>query len=104
MTHLEFECSDEKALFILKAARLYDEGLRNLPDWISCDERLPKEDESVLVQPRWADEKFELIIAWRGVNMWTGTDGWGHENGYLDNDEVIAWMPLPTLYKKEGAE
>lgn len=31
MTHLEFYCSDEKATALLKAARLYDEGVELEP-------------------------------------------------------------------------
>lgn len=31
MTHLEFHCSDEKATALLKAARLYDEGVEVEP-------------------------------------------------------------------------
>lgn len=31
MTHLEFHCSDEKATALLKAARLYDEGVELEP-------------------------------------------------------------------------
>ena len=73
----------------------------NVPSkWIPCSERLPEKDQSVLVQPRWADEKFELVIAWRSVNRWSGKDEWEHENDYFDDDEVIAWMPLPEPYKE----
>ena len=31
MTKLEFTCSDEKSVFLLKAARLYDEGVKLEP-------------------------------------------------------------------------
>lgn len=31
MTHIEFHCSDEKATALLKAARLYDEGVELEP-------------------------------------------------------------------------
>lgn len=38
MTKLEFTCSDEKSVFLLKAARLYDEGVKLEPvrhgEWI----------------------------------------------------------------------
>ena len=40
MTHLEFHCSDEKATALLKAARLYDEGVELEPvrhgRWVKC--------------------------------------------------------------------
>lgn len=41
MTHIEFHCSDEKATALLKAARLYDEGVELEPvrhgRWICPD-------------------------------------------------------------------
>ena len=52
MNHLEINCGDEKALFLIEASRLYDEGLRiealvtdtNVGDkWKPCSERLPEE-------------------------------------------------------------
>ena len=89
MTHLEFDCSDEKALFLLKAARLYDEGLRNLPEWISCNERMPEEAGSYLVTTR-------TISGIRYVRP-----GLLYSNGKFGSDSVIAWQLLPKPYEEE---
>ena len=46
MTKLEFTCSDEKSVFLLKAARLYDEGVKLEPvrhgRWIIIEENETK--------------------------------------------------------------
>lgn len=78
---------------------------RNLkePQWIPCSERLPKAGEYVgnvakyyLVQNEYGD----MLVA-----RYTHSGDW--EQIYqlkLCDDEIVAWMPLPEPYKKEGEE
>lgn len=59
--------------------------------WISCSEKLPEDDEIVLV----SDGIDYAIAFWRSdANAWD--DPW---HGWLDSFEfdVRAWMPLPEL-------
>ena len=66
--------------------------------WITCEERLPSEKGFYQVTCEWAGQ-LEVYDLWYGDNEWM-----------LDEDEgevlqkVIAWMPLPQPYKKEGEE
>lgn len=48
MTHIEFDCSDEKAAALLRASRLYDEGVKP-SEWISVKVDLPKDRQRVLI-------------------------------------------------------
>ena len=62
-------------------------------DWIPCEERLPENDEDVLVQM----EDDSMMVDFRTAS----SSGWF----WADNDDLpIAWQPLPAPYKKEGAE
>ena len=89
MTHLEFDCTDEKALFILKAIRLYDEGLRDLPEWIPYSERLPEEEGSYLLTSKTAS----------GISY--VRPGLLYSDGKFGNHDCItAWMPMPLPYQK----
>lgn len=84
----------------------YIENIEKVGEWIPCSERLPHEPktnpvlegknlELYLVTTKYGsdeiDEVYPFRAFWNGVNF---TDGWH----ILD---VIAWMPLPELYKGE---
>ena len=56
---------------------------------------LPDDDQEVLVTTRWGNVCTDI---WhRDVDCCYFEDN-------CDDDDVIAWMPLPESYKKEGAE
>ena len=71
-------------------------------DWISVDERLPKEPKE---NPVFDDKPLELYLVDMGGSyplraFWNGkefTDGWSVL-------KVIAWMPLPEPYRPEGSD
>lgn len=76
------------------------EEYKERPHWIPCSERLPEENKTVIASTK------------RGVfpeAMYTKEDGWAwaFESGadyWEELDGVIAWMPLPEPYKKEGEQ
>ena len=67
-------------------------------EWIPCSERLPDDDELMLVNyvdPR--PEAMDIWIGWHEMeNVWY-IDGEMHSNEL--GNEVIAWMPLPKPMK-----
>lgn len=72
-------------------AKAYEQGVEDgKPKWIPVTERLPKENEAVIV---WEKQGFALID-WRHDNKWA----------ILDNSYGIAthWMPLPEPPKEES--
>ena len=83
-----------KAEEVIKNAPTID-----IPQWIPCSERLPKENEEVLVCD--ADgtmEVCDLEMFGRGIGL-----KWTDKNGYECWLDVIAWMPLPKPYgEREG--
>lgn len=76
--------------------------------WIPVSERLPKNDEDVLVcYPRGGMEVVYYHIdnsiyptGYKDLNE----TGWCNEEGDALYFEPIAWMPLPELYKAEGSK
>ncbi len=61
--------------------------------WIPCRERLPEDENIVLVTT-------ETKKGLRNVNRAYCIDGFWHGNGSMAR--VIAWMPLPEPYDDEG--
>ena len=82
------------------ALRLAEDAIRHLPsaeavqEWIPCSERLPDVGENVL----FTTDIYGGYVAEgdrRADGKW-----WQYRwNSLLQNDEVTAWMPLPTPYK-----
>lgn len=59
-------------------------------DWIPCSEQLPKNNKDVLITCECGD----VEVGWY--------DGeWNGEGCVYDDDDIIAWMPLPEPWKGE---
>lgn len=112
MTKLEFTVSDEKATFLLKAARLYDEGLRTLPEWILTETEMPKERPSAIaglgdfsepVLVTWVDKASEKPFPEdRFVRDGFTRNGEFVNKSYNGDLVPVAWMPMPDPAAKEG--
>jgi hypothetical protein len=61
--------------------------------WIPVSERLPEINKEVIVTDIETSDTYQ--------SRYIGGGYWGCDNGPL-NDRIIAWMPLPTPYKKES--
>lgn len=81
----------------------FDQVLMTLPsadaEWIPCSEGLPKRDELVLVTYKTTDR----IHLCRYLDDGSENPWWS----YIDdccawNNVVLAWMPLPKPYRKDG--
>ena len=71
--------------------------VRQTGEWIPVSERLPEEKVEILVTTRWGS----ITIGERySANDYFINDGASN----ADENEIIAWMPLPEPYKEEGAE
>lgn len=63
-------------------------------EWIPCEEKLPGENIEVLMSLSWGIDIGEYR-----------EDGWHSEwINHYDDDNVIAWMPLPDPYKGGDSE
>ena len=85
-----FEC---KAMMYAK--RFYEAGYRK-PEWISVEERLPKEFETVLVFCDTGVRKFQCVSEMIAPNgkRWSAVCGF----------HVTHWMPLPMPPKGDEGE
>lgn len=73
------------------------------PEWIPCSERLPEEYGDYLITWTTSRRKRPFIAICEGV-PYSNEFEWQLED-YIyayPNVKVIAWMPLPEPYKKEG--
>ena len=76
-----------------------DRNLKEQPQWIPCTDRLPEKTGYYLVSDRRGDVYSTNFDYLRG-EMCFGYDDL--DGCFIKDDTVIAWMPLPTPYMKEG--
>ena len=74
----------------------YQDGL-NADKWIPVEEDMPKEMEEVLVSRK--NSKTGTSIGY-----YNNVFGWYDQCLLRTITDVVAWMPKPIEYKKEGAE
>lgn len=90
------------SLNILKNARKLSEliidsiPLENRLRWTPVSERLPKRDEDVLVTTKYEDVR----IMYRTDDIFKSPDYWTDGDFIFDDEEILAWMPLPETYKE----
>lgn len=88
----------------LKELKVLREQKRPHGEWIPCSERLPRYNKYVLVYRPQMEIKI-IVDCYEGRYGEDAYLGDWHEGWtYSKNDAVIAWMPLPEPYKKEGDE
>ena len=78
------------------------------PHWIPCSERLPEDDVYVLISKKpspISGNKFSVTIGVRYTNSRSHKTEWRDSGfGYLSDEKVLAWMPLPSPYREEADE
>ena len=70
-------------------------------DWIPCEERLPSEDEEVIISTKTERVYIGVYTTRYGENK---REGFICEDGFMWMNVANAWQPLPQPYKREGAE
>lgn len=81
-----------------KLQKAFEDGYESATKWIDVKDRLPEEDENVLVVMQDSDKEMHTEIRWRA----SYDDVICDENGfaiYPPEKRVVAWMPIP---KYEG--
>lgn len=75
--------------------------------WIPCGERLP-EDEYVLISKKptkISGSKWSVAIAIRTADPRSRKIQWRDSGfGVIQDDKVLAWMPLPEPYQEKDGE
>ena len=62
--------------------------------WIACSERLPEENQKVILQDIYGNITIETMKINNGTNGFSDGDWWSSANNY------IAWQPLPEPFKE----
>lgn len=97
-----------------EAYREMKQMLKELPPtqpeqkWIPCSERLPEEEEYVLISKKptkISGSKWSVDIAIRTSDPRSGKIQWRDSGfGVIQDDKVLAWMPLPEPYSERREE
>lgn len=76
---------------------------RTEPHWIPCSERLPELGKDVLATLFHANGELGIVMVKRTTSFNPGDtywEDWANEYSW-ENENVLAWMPLPDCYKGE---
>ena len=73
---------------------MLSEKAREPMEWIPCSERLPKENTEVLITLKWGID----IGEYRNGNWYSELIN------HYDDDNVLAWKPLPKPYRERESE
>jgi len=97
---------DAVVAIMVNHIRATDNSSESPSGWIPCSERLPEEDVYVLISKKpspISGNKFSVTIGMRYINRRSKKAEWRDSGfGYLSDDKVLAWMPLPEPYQEEG--
>lgn len=75
----------------------YEKGFSDaIPKWIPVSERLPNDDELVLIT---LTDKLNYTTVTLGC--YSHTEGWAMVEEYLEYLKPTAWMPRPEPYKED---
>ena len=87
---------------LMAEGEIYD--IEYEPQWIPCSERLPEEDYVLISKKlsKISGDKWCVAIAIRMTDPRSGKVNWRDTGfGVIQDDKVLAWMPLPEPYKGE---
>lgn len=80
------------------------------PQWIACSERLPEEKDAGILKKLGINKRSDYVLATVEVKnermtvtacTYDGVWYWKMKYAFPDY-EVVAWMPLPELYKENS--
>lgn len=84
--------------FNLGAERQYEADIADMPTWIPCSERLPKDEGIFLVtMETYVFNEYSHPV---GTSFYSPSFGWVNASP----NEVLAWMPLPDPWKGTNYE
>lgn len=111
--HKQLECMGNGQYEDVKV--VYEWDIDNAPtieaEWISASERLPNEEGLYMVTLKTFSDDYRFIdllhygkpmmpnCRVKGACWYRNDSEWG--DVVYDNSDIIAWMPLPMLYRKE---
>lgn len=91
-----YKIDENEAKKIIKAIEKVESGEK----WVLCSERLPEEYDRVLC----ATNAEEIFIANYLGKLNDGADCFDDDDSMMWEGDVVAWQPLPQVYKAESEE
>lgn len=102
--YMDFPLVDDKQRKALirvpldKLQKSFEDGYESATKWIDVKDRLPERGCDVLVVMQDVDGLTHTEIRWRSIHNDVVVD----KNGfaiYPSEEEVLAWLPIPSYYK-----
>jgi hypothetical protein len=103
--HIEFPCVEDKVrkrlitCSLVEVQRAFEDGYECATKWIDVKDRLPEKDTHVLCVIADTDGAIHTEIRWRTIYDDVIVDNQGFAIYPPIEQEVLAWLPIPSYYK-----
>lgn len=96
----DFSVMNRRSVITWSECQIYDDDIeyvRKKSPWISVKDRLPQPGEEVLLYDNHSIKQY--LVGWLREKKGYNSSMWALTNGYVKDNDITHWMPIPEFNK-----